>query len=335
MKKQYRVLSIFLTFAIYFSTLQTALAAPTIANCPAFPETNPWNMNIADWPVHPNSGNYINSILGSGGNQNLHPDFGGNGEYGIPVITVNENQPDVPVNYTAYGDESDAGPFPIPLTAPIEGGSNSDGDRHVIAIDTAECMLYELYRAFPQNGWWDADSGAKFDLRKSHIRELGWTSADAAGLSIFAGLARYDEVAAGKMEHALRFTIRRSQKAYVYPATHYASSSTDVNLPPMGLRLRLKSNFDISGYTGQARVILETLKNYGMIVADNGSNWYITGAADPRWNDDNLRQLKTVPGSAFEVVDTRQMEPKQFGLKSSRDFISDLRAKLQSIAPFL
>lgn len=194
--------------------------------------------------------------------------------------------------------------FPVPLNAPIEGGADSNGDRHVIAVDTDNCMLYELYNARPGSTTWTASSSAKFDMRSNALRPDKRTSADAAGLPIYPGLVRYDEVAAGQINHALRFTVSRSQRAYIAPATHYASSSTDANLPPMGLRLRLKKDFDISGYNGQARVILEALKKYGMIVADNGSDWFISGAPDSRWDDDDLGQLKKIPGSAFEVVDT-------------------------------
>ena len=268
-----------------------------------FPPDNAWNTDVSSYPVSPNSANYIANILSSG-NQNVHADFGGGGAYGIPYVTVGGGEPRVAINFTAYGDESDPGPYPVPLGAPVEGGSASDGDRHVLAVDTDACKLYELYRAFPQSDHWDADSGAVFDLRSDALRPLGWTSADAAGLPIFPGLARYDEVTAGQINHALRFTVARTQKGYILPATHFASSSTDPNRPPMGLRLRLKAGFDISHFTGEARVILVALKKYGMIVADNGSNWYISGASDPRWDDNDLNQLKTVPGSAFEAVDT-------------------------------
>jgi hypothetical protein len=273
-----------------------------------FPADNPWNTDVSTYPVSANSANYIANILSNGG-QNVHPDFGGNGEYGIPYVTVGTGEPRTPINFTAYGDESDPGPYPVPLGAPVEGGSASDGDRHVLAVDKDACMLYELYRAFPRSDHWDADAGAVFDLRSNALRPLGWTSTDAAGLPIFPGLARYDEVASGQISHALRFTVSRTQRGYILPATHAASSSTDPNRPPMGLRLRLKASFDISRYTGEARVILVALKRYGMIVADNGSNWYITGAADPRWNDDDLNQLKNVPGAAFEVVDTGPVHP--------------------------
>ena len=282
---------------------RTGTSNGTVAGCPVFPSDNAWNTDVSTYPVSANSANYVANILSSG-NQNLHADFGGGGDYGIPYVTVGAGEPPVSINFTAYGDESDIGPYPVPIGAPVEGGSASDGDRHVIAVDRDACKLYELYRAFPQGDHWDADAGAVFDLRSNALRPLGWTSADAAGLPIFPGLARYDEVASGQINHALRFTISRSQKGYVLPATHYASSSTDPNRPPMGLRLRLKASFDISRFTGESRVILVALKKYGMIVADNGSNWYISGAADPRWNDDDLNQLKTVPGSAFEAVDT-------------------------------
>jgi hypothetical protein len=234
----------------------------------------------------------------------LHADFGGNGAYGIPYVVVDSTQVKLPITFTEYGDESDPGPYPIPLNAPIEGGASSDGDRHVISVDKDACKLYELYHAYPTTTGWEAGSGAKFDLTSNALRPDGWTSADAAGLPIFPGLARYDEVAAGHIDHALRFTVQRTQKKYIHSAAHYASSSTDPNLPPMGLRLRLKADYDISGYTGQSRVILEALKKYGMILADNGGNWFITGASDPRWNDEDLNQLKTVPGSAFEAVTT-------------------------------
>jgi hypothetical protein len=264
-----------------------------------FPADNAWNQDVSGLPVHPNSGSYINSI-GPGGH--LHADFGGGGEYGIPYVTVPGTQPLVPVTFDAYGDESDPGPYPIPLDAPIEG--NGEGDAHVIAVDYDNCRLYELFGARPDLSGWTAASGAVFDLNSNALRPDGWTSADAAGLPIFAGLARFDEVASGHIDHALRFTVSRSQAAYLHPATHEASSSSDPNLPPMGLRLRLSAGFDLSRYHGQALVILQALKTYGMIVADNGSNWFITGSADPRWDDDDLNQLKTVPGGAFEVVDT-------------------------------
>lgn len=278
----------------------TWTGAPRVGSCQIFPSDNAWNTDISNYPVHKNSANFINSIGASG---HLHADFWEWGAYGIPYIVVDKTQPMKAINFTAYGDESDPGPYPIPLNAPIEGGSSSTGDRHVIAVDKNACMLYELYRAFPKTNSWDADSAAKFDLSSNALRPAGWTSADAAGLPIFPGLARYDEVASGTMNHALRFTVVRTQKAYISPARHYASNSTDPNLPPMGLRLRLKANYDISKFTGQTRVVLNTLKKYGMIVADNGSNWFISGDANSGWNDNDLNALKTVPGSAFEAID--------------------------------
>jgi hypothetical protein len=271
-----------------------------LGSCTVFPADNPWNQDVSGLPVDPNSANYLSAIAGLGGNQKLHADFGGGGEYGIPYITVPGTQAKVPVDFTDYGDESDPGPYPIPLDAPVEGGS----DAHVLAVDRDHCKLYELFASSPGATRWSAASGAVFDLTSNALRPDGWTSADAAGLPIFPGLVRYDEVASGHIDHALRFTLSRTQRAYLHPATHWASSYTNADLSPMGLRLRLKADFDLSSYTGQARVVLNALKKYGMIVADNGSNWFITGAADTRWNDDDLNQLKKVPGSAFEVVNT-------------------------------
>ena len=279
----------------------TVSSGITVSGCSIFPSNNAWNTDISGATVHSNSAAYIASIGASG---KLHADFGGRGEYGIPYVVVPSSQPQVPINFTAYGDESDPGPYPVPLTAPIEGGSGSDGDRHVLVLQQGACKLYELYRAFQVGAGWNADSGAVFDLNSNALRPDYWTSADAARLPVFPGLLRYEEIAAGEVTHAVRFTVQRTQKGFIHPATHFASSRTDTNLPPMGLRLRLKADFDTSRFTGQSKVILEGFKKYGIILADNGSNWYITGAADPRWNDDDLNQLKTVPGSAFEAVDT-------------------------------
>ena len=268
-----------------------------------FPADNPWNQDISNEPVDPNSANLIASIgLGT----SLHPDFGtvwNGAPNGIPYVVVSGAQTKVPITFTAYGDESDPGPYPVPTDAPIEGGPNGMGDRHVIVIDRDNWKLYELYRAFPNGSGWSADSGAVFDLNSNAPRPAGWTSADAAGLPVFPGLVRYDEVF-GRREiaHALRFTAARTRRAYVFPARHFASSSTDPNLPPMGMRVRLKASFDISGYTPSMQVILRALKKYGMILADNGSNWYVSGAPDARWNDSELNTLKGVKGSDFEVV---------------------------------
>jgi hypothetical protein len=278
-------------------------AQPSVGGCAVLPSNNAWNTDISSYPVRANSAQYVANINGSG-NTMLHPDFGGGGAYGIPFMVVPANEPLRRINYTAYGDESDPGPFPIPPTAPIEGGASSTGDRHVLVVQQGSCHLYELGRAFWSTDHWNADVGVNWDLSSNALRPLGWTSADAAGLPILPGLVRYDEVAAGHVDHAVRFTVARTQKGYVFPATHDASSSTDSTRPPMGLRFRLKASYDLSGFHGESLVILKALKKYGMIVADNGSNWYVTGAADRRWNDDDLDQMKRVPGSAFEVVDT-------------------------------
>jgi hypothetical protein len=273
--------------------------------CTVFPAQNPWNTDISKHKVHANSAAFINSI---GPDKGMHPDFGtvwAGAPNGIPFVVVPGNQPKVQIIFTDYPSESDPGPYPIPPNAPIEGGPQGTGDRHVIAVDMTSCMLYELFNAWPQkNGSWKASSGAKFDMTSNKLRPLGWTSADAAGLPVYPGLIRYEEVQAGAINHALRFTVSKSQKAYVLPATHYASSSTDPNRPPMGLRLRLKSGFDISSYSKENQVILTALKKYGMFVADNGGDWYLSGAPNPKWDDDDLHKLKQVKGKDFEVVDT-------------------------------
>ncbi|HEY0709288.1 MAG TPA: hypothetical protein VGG33_20930 [Polyangia bacterium] len=278
----------------------TAFAqAPTIAGCPAFPADNEWNRSIANDPVDPASDAYMAGM--NAGSNFLHPDFGGNGEYGIPWIAVSGNQSKVPVSFD-YEDDSDAGPYPIPPQAPIEGGPNGDGDRHVLVVDRDACRLYETFDSWPQGGSWRAGSGAIFDLRSNALRPEYLTSADAAGLPILPGLVRHDEVQAGRINHALRFTVRRTQRAFVHPARHFASTLTDPSLPPMGLRVRLKANFDVSGYSPAARVILTALKEYGMFMADNGADWFISGEANPAWNDDELSDLARVPATAFEVV---------------------------------
>jgi hypothetical protein len=272
-----------------------------LGGCPVFPKDNAWNRDISQAPVDPRSDAYVRSI---GLDGHLHPDFASR-TYGIPFRVVPRSQKKLPIRFTAYGAESDKGPYPIPARAPVEGGS----DRHVLVLQQGSCRLYELFGAQRGSGPthpWAADSGATWNLRSNRLRHDGWTSADAAGLPILPGLARAGEVAAGprRITHALRVTVRRTQQAYVAPARHYASSDTDPDLPPMGLRLRLKASYDLSPFNGQARVILQALKTYGLIVADNGSDWYITGAPDRRWNDDNLHTLGQVPGSAFEAVRT-------------------------------
>jgi hypothetical protein len=270
-----------------------------------FPTDNPWNQDISALPVDSNSDNLIASIgLGT----SLHPDFGtvyNGAPNGIPYVVVSGAQARVPINFTAYGDEADPGPYPVPPGAPIEGGPNSTGDRHVIVIDRDNWKLYELYNAHPLSGGasWNADVGALFDLNTNALRPAGWTSADAAGLPIFPGLVRYDEVfEQQEIKHALRFTAQFTRRAYVAPARHFASNDTSQNRPPMGMRVRLKASFDINGFSPATQVILRALKRYGMILADNGSNWYVSGAPDPRWNDDELNTLKRIKGADFEVV---------------------------------
>ena len=277
---------------------------PKVGGCQVFPSNNAWNQNVSKLPVRSDSATLVRRISATGGRTMLHADFGGGGAYGIPFKVVPATQTRVPIHYTAYGDESDPGPFPIPSNAPVEGGSSSTGDRHVLVVQQSTCHLFELYDAHWRGSRWDAGSGANWNLGSNKLRPLGWTSADAAGLPILPGLARYDEVASGAIHHALRFTVAETQRGYILPATHFASSSTDPTLPPMGLRLRLNPGYDLSRFHGEALVILRALKQYGMIVADNGGSWFITGAADPRWNDDDLNQLKTVPGSAFQAVNT-------------------------------
>jgi hypothetical protein len=276
-----------------------ATESAAIGNLQIFPADNPWNKDISGEPVDPNSDNII---AGIGNEVYLHPDFGTvweNEPIGIPYNLVGKDQTLRQVSFQ-YNSESDQGPYPIPAGALIEGGS----DRHLIIIDTIESKLYELFSAVQNsNKSWHAGSGAIFDLTSNSLRHDNWTSADAAGLPIFPGLVRYDEVILkGMINHALRFTVKNSRDAFVHPATHAASSSSNLNYPPMGMRVRLKSAFDISGFSPNIQVILKALKKYGMFVADNGSNWYISGSPDSRWDDDELGQLKTIKGKNFEVV---------------------------------
>jgi hypothetical protein len=270
--------------------------------CPVFPQSNPWHEKVANLPVSPLSSEYIASI---GANLDLHPDFGHERSYGIPYALVPADQPKVTIHFTAYGDQSNPGPYPIPPGAPVEGGQHASGDRHVIVLQEGTCMLYELWDAYPNaDGSWNAGSGAVFNLRSNKLRPNGWTSADAAGLPILAGLIRYREIQRGYINHAIRFTVPETQAGYIHPATHYASNSTNPDLPPMGLRLRLEASFDISGFPRTDRIILQAMKTYGLIVADNGSPWFFQGATDRRWNDNVLDALKSVPGSDFQVVQT-------------------------------
>ena len=280
-----------------------ALRMPSAKRCPVFPKSNPWNQRVDHLPVAPNTDDIIRSI-GAGGS--VHADFGSGlwegAPIGIPITAVGKRQPKKRVSFE-YANESDPGPYPIPRNVKIEGGRFSDGDRHAIIVDRDSCRLYELFSLYPKGGGgWRAGSGAIWNLRSNKLRPAGWTSADAAGLPILPGLARYDEVERGVIDHALRFTVQRTRRAYVHPARHFASNSNDPSLPPMGLRLRLKASFDVSGFPRQARIVLVALKRYGMLVSDNGSSWYITGAPDPRWSNDQLRTLGRVKGSDFEVV---------------------------------
>jgi len=276
-----------------------ATPAAGLGGCPMFPADNPWNVRVDGAPRRSDSTAIINRIQADGGD-NLHPDFGANQSYGIPFVVVPQGQPLVSVRVTDYPDESDPGPFPIPSDAPVEAGS----DAHVLVLQQGTCQLHELYGAARDASGWHAAQASTFDLRSNALRPEGWTSADAAGLPILPGLVRCDEVTNGAIDHAIRVTMSRTRRAYIHPATHVASGDNAADLPPMGLRLRLKGDFDLSGYTGQARVILQAFQRYGMLVADNGSNWYFQGAPGPCWNDDDLNQLKRVPGTAFEAVDT-------------------------------
>ena len=278
----------------------TVVAPPApVAACGIFPSSNPWNRDISTLPPAIDSATLIGSIgLGS----SLHPDFSATG-YGIPINVVGPSTPLATVAF-GYADESDAGPYPIPAAPLIEGGS----DRHMLLWDTSACRLYELFAAANGGGGWTAGSGAIWDLRSNALRPDGWTSADAAGLPILPGLVRYDEVASGGIFHAIRFTAPHTRTAHVYPARHDAGESGSSALPPMGLRIRLKASVDISGFGPQARVILTALKSYGMMLADNGSPWYITGAPDPRWNDDELHALHQLTGADFEVVETGSLQ---------------------------
>ncbi|TMK59062.1 MAG: hypothetical protein E6G51_01580 [Actinobacteria bacterium] len=294
---------------------------PALSPCPVFPDPpaslSPrapslpteaaWNQEISKAPRDPRSNAYI-AYINSHGGDDLHPDFGSPRPYGFPYSVVSADQQPLPINYTAYGDESDAGPFPVPAKAPVEGGDGSDGDRHVLVVDRSACRLYELYRAFyvaKPRPHWNADSGTEWDLRSAARRPEGWTSADAAGLPIFPGLVRYDEAAAGRIEHAIRVTFESTRNAWVHPASHCAGDTSDPSAPPMGLRLRLKAGYGLGRFRSTARTIALAMKRYGLIVADNGSNWFFSGTSDKRWDDENLNQLKQIPGSAFEVVKSR------------------------------
>ena len=283
--------------------------APEIAGCDVFQINNIWNVPIDNLPVDPNSDAYIATI---GADTGLHPDFGtvwAGAPIGIPYVSVPGSQINVPVTFT-YASESDPGPYPIPPDAPIEGGPSSGGDLHVLVVEHTSCTLYELFYAYPQNSgsWWTAGSGAIFDLDSPALRPDSWTSADAAGLPILPGLVRYDEVMAGQIRHALRFTVPQTRQDHVWPARHHASPHTGSQYPPMGQRFRLRAEFDLSGFSPPVQVILMALKKYGMMLADNGSAWFVSGAPDPSWDDDMLvTELRLVKGSDFEAVDVSSL----------------------------
>jgi hypothetical protein len=291
---------------------------PGLGNCPVFPKPpaslSPqapslpneaaWNQDVSQAPVAPDSAAIVAYIDSHGGDR-LHPDFGSPRAYGFPYAVVGAGRRRLPIHYTAYGEESDPGPFPIPPRAPVENGQRSDGDRHVLAVDRSRCVLYELSRGFfkrHRRPHWNADAGARWNLRSTTLRPDSWTSADAAGLPIFPGLIRYDEVAAGRIDHAIRVTFDSTRNAWVHPGSHCAGDTSNPDAPPMGLRLRLEASYDLSGFSGAAKAIAVALKHYGLIVADNGSNWYFGGTSDRRWDDGNLDQLKRIPGNAFEIV---------------------------------
>jgi hypothetical protein len=296
------------TLAVSLVALPSAAAPPRLAGCPVFPATNAWNQRVDQLPVASNSAAIVNSI---GPAKGMHADFGSGlwegGRIGIPYDVVTKKTTRVRVTFQ-YDDESDHVGYPMPAGVHIEGGS----DHHALLLDRSACRLYELGGLERKGGRWHAWAGATWSLRSNKLRPAGWTSSDAAGLPILPGLARYDEVKAGAIKHALRFTVSRTRRAYVYPARHFASDRTDPNLPPMGLRLRLRASFDTSGFPRQSRIVLEALKRYGMIVADNGADWYVTGAPSPGWSNDDLHSLGRVTGSAFEVVDTSSL-PKPSG----------------------
>jgi hypothetical protein len=278
--------------------------AGTPANAPSLPTQAAWNQDVSKAPRAANSAAVIAYVDSHGGGL-LHPDFGSPRPYGFPLETVGPGQRQLPIHYTAYGAESSKGPFPVPGSARVEGGNGSDGDRHVLVVQPGSCRLFELYRAFFRGGFkphWDAEAGVEWDLASAALRPEGWTSADAAGLPIYPGLVRYDEVVAGHLDHAIRVTFDATRSAYVHPAVHCAGDTDSAAAPAMGTRLRLRAGYGLGGFHGAARTIAEAMKRYGLIVADNGSNWYFSGSSDRRWDDEDLDQLKRIPGSAFEVV---------------------------------
>ena len=274
-------------------------SGPHAYSCPILPADNPLNQDISRAPVDPRSASYVASI---GASLHLHADFGSNPSYGIPFAVVGARQPRVPIRFTEFGEQSDPGPYPVPANAPVEG-AGEEGDRHVLVLQGGACKLYELYHARRHGPGWEAGSGAVFNLRSNALRPEGWTSADAAGLPIFPGLVRWDEVQAGAIKHAIRFTAQQSDRSFLWPARHQAGTAANTSLPPMGARFRLKSTYDISHFSAQAQVILLAMQHYGLILADNGSNWFFSGTEDAAWPDSLLSELKTIPASQFDAID--------------------------------
>ena len=304
-----------LAVAAVTATLAASAAptSPKVGGCPVFPATSVWNQRVDKLPVASDSATLIASI---GLTNDVHADFGSGlwdgSRIGIPYVVVHGKTTPKSRLAFEYADESDKGPYPIPANVPIEGapGHLDSGDRHALIVDADTCRLYELYALQKTGARWTAGSGAIFNLRSNALRPAGWTSADAAGLPILPGLARWDgDAATGAIRHALRFTAERTRRAYIYPARHYASSATDPALPPMGLRVRLKASVGISKLPRQARIVAQAMKTYGLILADNGSSWYVSGAPSPHWSNDELHALGTLHGSDFEVVDTSSLRP--------------------------
>lgn len=307
-----RKIAFSLCACLLITFLLAETSGPKIAGCPMLPSDHIWNTRIDNLPVDANSDKYVEAI---GSNRFLHADFGA-GNYrgapiGIPFVIIPGDQPRVLVTFR-YSSESDPGPYSIPPYAPIEGGPNGKGDRHVLVLDKDHCILYELFSAYPQpDGSWKAGSGAVFDLHSNALRPSGWTSADAAGFPVLPGLVRYEEVAAGEIRHALRFTAPQTRKAHVWPARHNASKLIDKRYPPMGQRFRLRSDYNIETFSAEAQVILKALKQYGMFLADNGSPWFLSGAPNPRWDNAVLRELRRVSGSDFQAVNQAGMMVNQ------------------------
>ncbi|MCG6192404.1 hypothetical protein LFX25_04025 [Leptospira sp. FAT2] len=303
-KNQKTILS-FTAMFLSFVVLHPMHASPKLGNCEVFPDNNVWNTPIDGLPVHSLSQAYVQSI---GARKKLKADFGSGLWEGSPIGIPFTLKTGSPSRITfEYADESEPGPYPIPDDAPIEGGEASDGDRHVLVLDEKTCKLYELYHARKKGNVWTAISGAIFDLKSNALRPDGWTSADAAGLPIFPGLVRYEEIEAGEIKHAIRFTAKRTQKAYLWPARHFASKITDKNVPPMGTRFRLKASFNIDGFSKENQIILRALKKYGMILADNGSDWFLSGAPHEKWNNDLLHKLGKITGDQFEAVNSESL----------------------------